>query len=108
MNAFVDWIRTSFEDDQGHVSHRKLSVFFFSFLTLLMVVLTFVRDNPKLFPELVWMSVIAGALGMSYLRKKSVEDEIKSNIDKSITTTNNPGGNDVMLLSQNPDKRSES
>ena len=106
--TFLSWIKSSFEDDQGHASHRKLTVFFFCLLTLIMVILTFIRNNPGLFPEVVWMSVIAGALGMSYLRRKSVEDEIKSNIDKSITTSADSSGNDIVLLSQDSDKRGQS
>lgn len=96
---FLQWIKTSFEDDMGHVSHRKMTVFFFSKLTLLMVVLTFIKDNPNLFPELVWISIITGALGMSYLRKKTVEDEIKSNNKVSNNPDGDPGRDPIVLNS---------
>lgn len=86
MIKFILWIKTSFEDGNGSVSHRKLTVFFFSMMVLLMIILTYKRNNPHLFPEFVWLSVIAGAYGMSYLRKKSIEDEIKSKINNTINS----------------------
>lgn len=75
LKKFFDWIKTSFEDDSGHVSHRKLTVFSFSALVWMMVFLTYLSDNPNMFPEIVWMSIIGGALGMSGLRAFSYNKE---------------------------------
>lgn len=101
---FLQWIKTSFEDHYGHVSHRKMTVFFFSKLTLLMVILTFIRNNPNLFPELVWISVITGALGMSYLRKKSIEDEINQDNKNIISTLSDKLSDSVLLKRKDPKK----
>lgn len=65
------WIKSSFEDNEGNASHRKLTVFYFCMLVGVMIILTYLSGDPSLFPEAVWLSVIAGALGMSYIRKLS-------------------------------------
>lgn len=65
---FLNWIKTSFEDDNGHASHRKLTVFSFSLLVWMMIYLTYKSGNPNMFPEIVWIAITGGALGMSGLR----------------------------------------
>lgn len=68
LKKFVLWIKTSFEDDHNHASHRKLTTFSFVVLFWVMVFFTAIKENPSLFPDSVWMLVAGGALGMSALR----------------------------------------
>lgn len=68
LKKFILWIKTSFEDDQNHASHRKLTTFSFVVLFWIMVFFTAIKENPGLFPDSVWMLVSGGALGMSALR----------------------------------------
>lgn len=73
------WLKSSFEDDDGHASHRKMTIFAFTILVWLMVILTYKSGNPQLFSETVWLSVIGGALGMSYIRRLQVKDHEELN-----------------------------
>lgn len=65
---FFRWIKTSFEDDHNHASHRKLTTFSFVVLMWVMVFFTAYNGNPNTFPDTVWAMVSGGALGMSAIR----------------------------------------
>ena len=58
INSFIEWLRPSFEGEDGKASHRKLSVFYFSLLILYMLVAT---ASGSIFPEIAWIVVSGGA-----------------------------------------------
>lgn len=74
----IKYISGFFSEENGRPSHRKGISFLFCLFTLVMIVLTFASREPHLFPEVVWVSVIGGALGMSYIRSV----DCKNNVNK--------------------------
>jgi hypothetical protein len=70
-NWFLDivyWFKRSAEGEDGEPSHRKIIAYMFFLMVPVMVFCTTYRNNPDLFSELIWISVIGGALGISYIR----------------------------------------
>lgn len=67
---FKKWLLASFEGADGKLSSKKASTFAFTFMVAGMITFTaYIRywhpEASQVFPDIAWITVTAGAIGMS-------------------------------------------
>jgi len=67
------------ENGGNRLSHRKIMAFIFLIYVGWMLVATYLSNNGDLYSDMVWISIIGGALGISYIRQLSHTNYIKNN-----------------------------
>lgn len=64
-------LMTLISEENGSLSHRKVIAFIFVGFIGWMIHATYKTNNGELFSDFVWTSIVAGALGISYIRQLS-------------------------------------